>query len=181
MPGMRWPVDVRRLALLAALTAAAVAMAAPAAAPAAAPVAVGQPLRDLPMRGLNGPDRSLSRYRGQPLLINVWASWCGPCREEMGSLERLAWSGQVPGLVIIGISTDDYESKAKAFLARSNATLTHYIDTRLALEKMLGADRLPLTVLVSPDGTVLGRVTGAREWDGDEAVRWIRDTLKKSR
>ena len=55
-------------------------------------VAVGSVLREATMRGLNGPDQKLSAFRGKPLIINVWASWCPPCIQEMGSLERLAWS-----------------------------------------------------------------------------------------
>ncbi len=80
-------------------------------------VAIGQPLRDATMRGLNGPVRKLSEFRGRPLLINVWASWCGPCRAEMASLERLAWLDDTRYFTIIGISTDDYVDKAQAALA----------------------------------------------------------------
>jgi thiol-disulfide isomerase/thioredoxin len=130
------------------------------------------------MRGLNAPDRKLSAYRGKPLLINVWASWCGPCRMEMGTLERLAWQENSHKLTIIGISTDDSEAAAKGYLARSNATLSHYIDHALELENMLGANRLPLTVLVSPKGKVLGKFYGAREWDSAEAQAWIAARLK---
>ncbi|MGO9423980.1 MAG: TlpA family protein disulfide reductase, partial [Steroidobacteraceae bacterium] len=56
-------------------------------------VPVGGTLRDETLQGLNGPPRNLRAFRGRPLIINVWASWCGPCREEMASLERLAWRG----------------------------------------------------------------------------------------
>ena len=53
-------------------------------------VPVGGSLRDASLQGLNGPSRRLSTFRGKPLIINVWASWCVPCREEMASLKRLA-------------------------------------------------------------------------------------------
>jgi thiol-disulfide isomerase/thioredoxin len=92
-------------------------------------VAVGSTLRDATMRGLNGPSRKLSDYRGKPLLVNVWASWCGPCRQEMGSLERLAWLPTSKRFTVIGISTDDSEAAAKGFMVRTNATLNHYLDT----------------------------------------------------
>jgi thiol-disulfide isomerase/thioredoxin len=140
-------------------------------------VAVGAPLRDVTMRGLNGPTRKLSDYRGKPLLINVWASWCGPCRQEMGSLERLAWLPSSKRFAVIGISTDDSEAAAKGFMVRTNATLNHYLDTALTLENMLGADRLPLTILVDSKGRVLGKFSGAREWDSPEAMRWIDSRL----
>jgi len=142
-------------------------------------VRVGATLGDAPMRGLNGPNRALSAYRGKPLLINVWASWCGPCRQEMGSLERLAWRDQGKQFNLIGISTDDSEAAAKAYLRSANATINHYIDQALALENMLGADRLPLTVLVDARGKVLAKYTGAREWDSPEASAWLRGYLAR--
>src|SRR6185503_17280915 len=140
-------------------------------------VAIGQPLRNAIMRGLNGPPRRLNEFRGRPLLINVWASWCGPCRAEMASLERLAWLDETRYFTIIGISTDDYLEKAQAALAESNATITHFMDTNLELETMLGASTLPLTVLIDADGRVLGRVHGAREWDSREALEYIHRTF----
>lgn len=132
------------------------------------PVAVGELLPDVPMQGLNGPSSRTSAYVGRPLIINVWASWCGPCRQEMASLERLAWR-DTGRFSVIGISTDDYAHRARAFLAGTHATLPHYIDERLRLERLLGASRLPLTVLVSADGRILEKVYGAREWDGERS------------
>jgi thiol-disulfide isomerase/thioredoxin len=143
-------------------------------------VAVGGVLREATMRGLNGPDRKLSAFRGKPLIINVWASWCPPCIAEMGSLERLAWSELGLQLTVIGISTDDYPQNAKAFLTKSHATLNHYIDRQLELENMLGANRLPLTLLVDPKGRVLSKVFGAREWDSPQSQQLIRRTFGAS-
>ncbi len=141
-------------------------------------VPVGSVLRDATMRGLNGPDRKLSAFRGKPLIINVWASWCPPCIAEMGSLERLAWSELGLQLTVIGISTDDYPEAAKGFLTKSHATLNHYIDRQLELENMLGANRLPLTLLVDAKGRVLSKIVGAREWDGPQAQQLIRTTFR---
>ena len=141
-------------------------------------VEVGSVLREATLRGLNGPDQKLSGFRGKPLIINVWASWCPPCIAEMGSLERLAWSDLGQQFTVIGISTDDYPEAAKGFLRKSNATLNHYIDRQLELEHMLGAAQLPLTVLVDAKGKVLGKLVGAREWDGPQATQLIRNTFQ---
>ncbi|MEQ8861600.1 MAG: TlpA disulfide reductase family protein [Pseudomonadales bacterium] len=130
----------------------------------------GEVLPGAPMSGLNGPARQLSDYRGKPLIINVWASWCGPCRAEMASLERLAWTDTAVDLNVIGVSIDDYPERALAFLASSNATIDHFIDYRLQLETLLGASRVPLTVLVDADGRVVRKVTGARSWDSPDAL-----------
>ncbi len=141
--------------------------------PRPAEVAVGAFLRDGPLRGLNGPSHRLRDFLGRPLIINVWASWCGPCRQEMASLERLAWRGNVPAFNIIGISTDDDDAAARQLLASTNATLDHFIDSHLQWETMLGASRLPLTVLVDARGRVVDKVYGARQWDGPDAAKVI--------
>lgn len=145
----------------------------PSAAP--APVPIGRALPDLAMTGLNGPQRSLSSFRGRPLVINVWASWCSPCRKEAASLERLAWSEAARGFAIIGISTDDDRASALLWLKQSNATLSHFIDAgpQWPLENTLGASSIPLTVLVDARGRVVARFQGAREWDTPESIRMI--------
>ena len=137
-------------------------------------------MRDAMLEGLNGPPRRLSAFRGRPLIINVWASWCGPCREEMASLERLAWRDGEQYFAIIGISTDDDADRAKVMLKNANATISHFIDSDLQMENMLGASRLPLTVLIDADGRVLEKVYGARQWDGADSLRLIDETFHKS-
>ncbi len=144
-----------------------------AAARAAGAVPIGGMLRDATLQGLNGPARRLTQYRGQALLINMWASWCGPCIEEMASLERLAWRDARVPFRIIGISTDDTPEPAQAFLRRSNATISHFLDHDLLMETMLGAQRIPLTVLVDADGRILDKIYGAHDWDGPEALARI--------
>ncbi|MEY4761076.1 MAG: hypothetical protein RLZZ200_932 [Pseudomonadota bacterium] len=140
-------------------------------------VQIGQVPQDVLMRGLNGPDRRLSAYRGRPLIINVWASWCGPCRAEMASLERLAWLDEAAGFAVIGISTDDDAAAARQFLSRSRTTLNHYLDHDLELESLLGANRLPLTLLVDAEGRLRRRVYGAQRWDGPEALQLVRSAF----
>jgi thiol-disulfide isomerase/thioredoxin len=144
-------------------------------------VPVGGMLHEARLQGLNGPSRSLSSFRGRPLLINVWASWCGPCRQEMASLERLAWRSDSPRFAIIGISTDDDPEKSQRLLENSHATISHFIDQRLVMENMLGAKRLPLTVLIDADGRVLQKIYGARQWDSEEALRLIDTAFKHSK
>ena len=136
-------------------------------------VEVGSTLREATLQGLSGPSRKLSEFRGKPLIINVWASWCGPCRAEMGSLERLSRRKGAQQFAMIGISTDDYRDKAKGFLQQTGTTFSHFIDSQLVLENMLGADRLPLTLLVDAQGRVLEKFYGAAQWDSPEAVKAI--------
>jgi thiol-disulfide isomerase/thioredoxin len=141
-------------------------------------VAVGAVLRDASMQGISTPSRRLSDFRGKPLVINVWASWCGPCRQEMGSLERLSRRFDAKQLNVIGISTDDYRDRAQAFVKQSNITFSNFIDHELFLENMLGANRLPLTLLIDAQGKVMGKYYGAQEWDSPLSLDLIAKTLK---
>lgn len=141
-------------------------------------VPMGGTLREATLQGLDGPSRKLSEFRGKPLIINVWASWCGPCRQEMGSLARLARSKIGKQLTMIGISTDDYPQAAKAFVRQAKTGFNHFIDRQLEMENMLGADHLPLTLLIDAQGRVLDKYYGAQEWDSPEAMSAVAKTLR---
>ncbi|MDD5176484.1 MAG: TlpA disulfide reductase family protein [Sterolibacterium sp.] len=141
-------------------------------------VEVGSDLREAPLYGFSGDFRKLSEFRGKPLIINVWASWCGPCRAEMGSLERLSRRFSRKKLNVIGISTDDDARAALSFLVQSKVTFDNYLDRNLLLENMLGANMIPLTILVDSQGRVVKKVNGSREWDSPESLEMINRTLK---
>ena len=141
-------------------------------------VKIGAYLRETTLDGLNGKNKKFSDYKGSPLIINIWASWCGPCRAEMGSLERLAQRYSGKEFNIIGISTDDYRNKAEAFIRQTGITFENFLDHRLLLENMLGANTIPLTVLVDEQGRVLQKVRGSREWDNPEIIDAIAQVFR---
>jgi thiol-disulfide isomerase/thioredoxin len=167
-------VKATRLAATACLALAAHAFAAP---PAPRLVPEGEAIPDRPLYGLFHDYRKLSDFKGKPLVINVWASWCGPCRAEMGSLDRIAQKHNGRQFHVIGISTDDYPEKATDYLMRTRVSFDNYIDKDLLWETMLGAERIPLTVLVDARGRVVKRVYGAKAWDSPEMVALIEKTL----
>lgn len=140
-------------------------------------VSVGETLPNAPMQGLTGGSQFLSGYLGKPLIINVWASYCGPCLAEMGSLERL-YQRYGDRFNVIGISIDDYRERAEMFLARAGTTFPHFIDRQLMLENILGAKTIPLTLLVDAEGRVLQKVSGAQEWDSPEIIETIASIYK---
>jgi thiol-disulfide isomerase/thioredoxin len=138
----------------------------------------GDYLREAILNGLNVKNRKLSDFKGNPLIINVWASWCGPCRAEMGSLQRLANQYNGKAFTVIGISTDDYRDKAMAFVEQTGITFENFHDNKLLLENMLGANMIPLTVLVDDQGRVLAKVRGGREWDNPEIIAAIGEVFR---
>lgn len=141
-------------------------------------ISVGALLPEAQLNGLVGSAGKLSSFRGKPLLINVWASWCGPCREEMGSIERLSRRYGGKAFNVVGISTDDDQAAAAKFVKASGVSFPNYIDRNLVLENMLGANRLPLTVLVDGEGRVIKKIAGSRDWDSPEAINLITQAFR---
>jgi len=141
-------------------------------------VEVGGLLREATLDGVNGGTKTFSDFKGKPLLINIWASWCGPCRAEMGSLERLAQRYNGKEFNVIGVSTDDYRNRAAAFIEQTKITFDNYLDSKLFLENMLGANAIPLTVFVDADGRVLHKARGAYEWDAPQTIAAIGEVFQ---
>ncbi len=146
-------------------------------------VTEGKVLREVPMnqitaQGITGKTSLFSAYRGKPLMINVWASWCGPCRDEMASLANLSKQYGGKQFNVIGISTDDDASAAASAIKSGKLTFTNFIDHDLILENMLGADTIPLTILVDADGRVVKKIRGSQAWDDANAIKLIEDTFQ---
>jgi thiol-disulfide isomerase/thioredoxin len=140
-------------------------------------VTVGGSLREATLQGLTNKSRKFSDYRGKPLIINVWASWCGPCRAEMGSLERLSKRYGGKKFQVIGISTDDDANAAATYIKEAGVSFETFIDSKVFLENMLGANTIPLTLLVDSNGRILRKVRGSHEWDSAEYVAFIAETF----
>lgn len=140
-------------------------------------VKVGAYLREVTLQGLTNKPKKLAEYRGKPLIINVWASWCGPCRDEMGSIERLSRRFGGKKFNVIGISTDDDAIAAANFIKESKLTFNNYIDSNLQLENMLGANTIPLTILVDSRGRVLKKVRGSQDWDSPALLDLLGNTF----
>jgi thiol-disulfide isomerase/thioredoxin len=140
-------------------------------------VEVGGYLREAALNAFSGKHKKFSDFRGKPLIINVWASWCSPCRAEMGSLENLARRYGGKQFNIIGISTDDDGYAAASFIKKAGITFENYLDSKVFLENMLGANTIPLTVLVDARGRILLKVRGNHQWDSPEYLDLISKTF----
>jgi thiol-disulfide isomerase/thioredoxin len=153
----------------------------PAAAPdanAAAPAPAGEADRSrrgtpAPATQFEDPDgelATLADFRGKPLLLNLWATWCAPCVAEMPTLDRLAFR-EGDRLQVLTVSEDlDGREKVEAFLAeRRFRELDSWLDPKMELMAALGVSTLPTTILFDGEGREVWRVTGGEDWTGEEA------------
>ncbi len=125
---------------------------------------------DVTLADMNGGRVDLATLKGQPVLVNLWATWCGPCRVETPELVTFAERYKSRGLRVIGISTDDTPDVIRAFAAEFNVPYPMLVGLNQdAFLKSLGYQgSLPLTLLVGRDGTIREQVTGLRrtaEWE----------------
>jgi thiol-disulfide isomerase/thioredoxin len=133
----------------------------------------------LAVRDLTGRPATLPSASGAPRLINMWALWCPPCRQELPGLERLAWSADNLKLDVVAVALADDGFAVREYLAQHAAGLQSAVmSPGLPVVRELGLDALPQTFLVAGDGQVLARWVGAREWDSPAVREQLEQLLR---
>lgn len=135
----------------------------------------GTPAPDAIIRDPDGEAVTLADFRGRPLLVNLWATWCAPCIAEMPTLDALAVREK--GLEVLALSQDIAgPEKVDAFFAeRQFAMLRPYVDPELAIMTGLGIATLPTTILYDSEGREVWRMTGMEDWAGPRAARLLKE------
>jgi thiol-disulfide isomerase/thioredoxin len=138
----------------------------------------GTPAPDAIIRDPDGEAVTLADFRGKPLLVNLWATWCAPCIAEMPTLDALA--AREEGLQVLALSQDiGGAEKVDAFFAeRRFARLEPYVDPELAIMTNLGIATLPTTILYDAQGKEVWRMTGMEDWTAARAERLLREATR---
>jgi len=173
--GMVWTVLLLAVALMPALT----STVAPLLAAQRGVVKPGEPAPNFQLRDMNGQTVSLSDLRGKIVLVNFWATWCGPCRIEMPAMERLYRTYDRKDFEILAVSTDAQGvAVTRPFQQENQLTfpILHDADFRVGLS--YGARTLPMTFMVDRQGIVRQQIFGARDWEAPEAHQLIQMLMK---
>jgi thiol-disulfide isomerase/thioredoxin len=137
-------------------------------------------LPDIAFQNANGDLLTLSKFKGKVVLLNLWATWCAPCREEMPSLDRLQKALGSDTFEVVALSLDRKGTEASAkFLTDVKATnLKLYVDPTAKQGTVLKLIGMPTTILIDKEGREIGRLAGPAEWDSDDAKKLIEAALK---
>ncbi|MBC7952854.1 MAG: TlpA family protein disulfide reductase [Rhodospirillaceae bacterium] len=124
---------------------------------------------------LDGAREPLKAYRGKMVLLNVWATWCGPCRREMAGLQKLADRLDPAEYAVIGLSIDRNPALVREFLRGKNLPFATHIDPtgELTAERW-GISAVPTTIVIGKNGELLWVEVGERAWDADTIPQWLR-------
>lgn len=128
-----------------------------------------------PAPALALPDHPLEALRGHVVVLNFWASWCGPCLEEFPSLENL--QQQMPGITVLAVSFDDDAGAYHRFLQRHPLTLRTELDTTGRSNEAYGTIHPPESYIVDKNGIVRRRFIGAQDWSNPEIKDFLRSLM----
>lgn len=146
--------------------------------PAQAALALSAPAPDFTLRSSNGPNLRLQEQRGHVVLINFWATWCGPCRQEMPQLSRLQEKYRSAGLLVLGISVDDDTRHAADVAARLGLGFPVLHDSDKSVSRLYDLATMPTSLLLDRDGRVRYVHRGYVAGTEDAYEREIRELLK---
>ena len=130
---------------------------------------------------LDGESIQYSEYSGRPKMIHFWATWCGYCRKEFPSLNRLQDDFKDSGFIILAISEDEEgsEKALKYFLDETPANFPILMDTNGAVADSYSSFGMPESILVDADGVIFKRFSGgAYDWDGSEVRKTVREFIE---
>ena len=140
----------------------------------------GFPAPNFTFPGLDGKMVSLTDYRGKVVFLNIWATWCGPCKQEMPSMERLYKALKGEDFEILAVSIDTLGAKAVApFMKEYGLSFPALLDTGGTIQRLYGTTGIPETFIINKEGIIEQKIIGSRDWAAPEAIRFFRNLAKK--
>ena len=132
---------------------------------------------DFTLKTLEGRTVSLKDYRGKVVFLNFWATWCGPCRMEMPSMQKLWQDFKEEDFVILAIDIQEEGKLVSSFMKERNLSFPVLLDGKGKTARSYGVRGIPTTFFLNPKGETIGKAVGARDWASEESFRLIRQLL----
>jgi len=131
---------------------------------------IGNPAAPLVLKDPKGVTTDLARYRGQVVLVNFWATWCEPCRQEMPSMQRLRERLAGKPFTVLAVNVDEPDLRVRQFLTQTRLELPVLLDPGKTVTRAWSVRVLPTSFLVGPDGRARYRLVGDIDWSSDTVV-----------
>jgi peroxiredoxin len=132
---------------------------------------------DFTLKTLEGKGVSLKDYGGKIIFLNFWATWCGPCRAEMPSMEKLWQEFKKEEFIILAIDIQEESKLVSSFIEERNLSFPVLLDGKGNVARSYGVRGILITFFLNPKGEIIGKAIGARDWASEESFRLIRQLL----
>ena len=139
----------------------------------------GQMAPDFALKSSTGENLRLSEYRGDVVMINFWATWCGPCRQEMPLLDELYTRYERVGFNLLGVNIDDDSRRAMQMIEELGVNFPVLFDARKEVSKLYDVEAMPVTVLVDREGNVRYVHHGYKPGYEDKYLDQVRSLLRE--
>ena len=139
----------------------------------------GQAAPDFALKSSTGDNLRLSEYRGDVVMVNFWATWCGPCRQEMPLLDELYSRYERVGFSLLGVNIDDDSRKAMNMVSDLGVSFPVLFDARKEVSKLYEVEAMPVTVLIDREGTIRYVHHGYKPGYEDKYLEQIRSLLRE--
>ncbi len=126
----------------------------------------------------DGRSVSLKDFEGRFVLLNFWATWCYPCLKEMPDLEKAFQIMGEENLVILAVAMGENVEKIKKFSKKNSLTFPLLSDVNMEITKLYNVKNIPVTFLIDPEGIILGRALGIRDWSSKELMGFIKSRIE---
>ncbi len=131
------------------------------------------------LKSNSGKNVKLSELRGQVVLLNFWASWCGPCRQEMPLLEKMQRRYSSLGFTILGVNVEEDPRKAKTLLKDISVSFPILFDTRNTVSKQYKVSAMPSTVMIDRNGNMRYLHKGYKPGDEAQYKKWVKQLIRE--
>ena len=146
------------------------------------PIQLGLEAPNFTFPDLNGQRVTLLDHRGKVVLVNIWASWCPPCRQEMPSMQRLYEEFRGKNLEILAVSIDSNGREAvDPFMRKIDLTFPVLLDPKETIKPLYGITGVPESFIVDKEGILVKKIIGPIDWATPEVFLFFRDLMQKSR
>jgi peroxiredoxin len=141
----------------------------------------GVPAPDFTLPGLDGKKISIAEYKGKVIFLNIWATWCPPCVEEMPSMEKLYQKLKGESFEILAVSIDVSGSESVLpFMKKHKLSFPALLDTKGDIKSLYQTTGVPESFIIDKEGIIVEKIIGPRDWASPGAIRSIRNLIQKN-